>query len=114
MFAPIQSTGLSHKHFLSPPTSACLEPECTKFGLQDQLSIHHKPVPVVHYSLGGIQNCTKLSLRCGACKTVYNYDKFGNKLGRGERYYDQPRDAVEGSDVAYMDRQLHQLFLSLW
>ena len=45
---------------------------------------------------------------------MYNYDKFGNKAGRGERHFIQARDAVEGSDVAYIDRQLHKLFLSLW
>ena len=87
---------------MCPPTSACLESECSRFGLQEGLSVHHKPVSVAHYSLQGIQMCTKVSLRCGACKTVYNYDKFGNKAGRGERHYIQPRDAVEGPDVAYV------------
>ena len=55
--------------------------------------------------------CTKVSLCCGQCKIVYNYDKYGNKAGKGERHYNQPRDAVEGSDVAYLDRPTSQALL---
>lgn len=56
---------------------------------------------------------TKLSLRCGSCKAIYNYSTYGHKLTTGERHYDEGRDVVEASDVAFIDGKLYNLFKSL-
>lgn len=90
--------------FLVPPTTSCIS--CTK-----ALSGNHNPVKVTWFGLSGMEDAIKLSLRCRNCKLNYNFSQYGNGE-QGYRYYDQPRDTIEASDVTYLDRMLCDLFTS--
>lgn len=107
------STSISHFLFLSPPVGCCINGECVKKGVPDSLYIHHHPVNVTVFTMSGPILACKVSLRCKACNTMYNYCKYGNKMKSGERMYDQPRDLVEVSDVVYCERMVADFFISL-
>lgn len=97
--------GIFHVHrFLVPPTTTCNN--CSK-----NLSLHHDPVNVKCFTLTGLEKTVKLSLRCRSCKLNYNYSQYGN-MKLGYHYYNEQRDFVEASDVAYIDRDLCCLFTS--
>ena len=90
--------------YLVPPTTSCIT--CAR-----SLTLHHEPVRVKCFTLSGLHSGIKLSLRCRNCKLNYNYSQYGNKE-LGYRFYSKPREFVEASDVAYVDRDLCSLFTS--
>ena len=101
-----EDTGVAHTAFLAPPVSQCIIPEC-----QGSLSRHHPLVTVTVFTLAdGPTPATKCCLKCSSCATIYNYAKYGKKATEGERYYKEPRQYVEVSDVVYCERQLFQLY----
>jgi len=75
------------------------------------LSGHHNPIKVKWFGLSGIEDAIKLTLRCRNCKLNYNFSQYGNNE-QGYRYYDKSRDAIEASDVTFLDRMLCNLFTS--
>ena len=106
--------GKAHTSFLAPPTTNCINSACPRKGDAHSLYIHHTEVEVTVFTLTGPLPATKVSLRCKACLTVYNYSKFGRKGSEGERYYDERRPFIELSDVAFCTRDLHALYTALW
>ena len=90
--------------YLVPPTTACIS--CCA-----PLILHHDPVGVRCYGLRGSENGIKLTLRCKSCKLNYNYSQYGS-VENGYRYYDNPREYIEASDVTYLERELCHLFTS--
>ena len=65
------------------------------------------------YTLAGIHEVEKVTLRCVRCKISYNYDKWGDKIDNGFRYYPVARNFVEVNDTTYFERQLQNLQCSL-
>lgn len=90
---------------LVPPTTSCIN--CAR-----SLTLHHEPVKVKCFILSGLYVEIKLSLRCRNCKFNNNYSQYGN-MEHGYHYYSKPREFVEASDVAYVNRDLCSLFTSL-
>lgn len=72
---------------------------------------HHCRVKL--YTLTGMHEAEKVTLRCLKCKLSYNYDKWGDKNENGFRYYPEQRQFVEVNDTTYFQRQLLDLQCSL-
>ena len=90
---------------LSPPVKQCTI--CTSNLIEN----HHCRVKL--YTLAGMHEAEKVTLRCITCKTSYNYDKWGDKLGNGFKYYPVARTFVEVNDTTYFEQQLLDLQCSL-
>lgn len=103
--------GIGHSIFLSPPVHHCINPSCHRYG--SALSIHHAPVNITVFTIAGPLPGSKLALKCSGCSLIYNYSKYGNIHGMGERFYDRSRELIEVSDVVYCERQLSNLFTYL-
>ena len=50
----------------------------------------------------------QITLRCVPCKLNYGYEKSGNK-SLGQRFYDNPRDAIMATDGVFVDRHVYSL-----
>ena len=94
---------LSELSVLTPPTGTCLL--CAN---RLELCNNVTAVSFICARNSTIQGKKKVSLRCKKCSLVYNFDKYGNKK-TGFRFYDNPREAVEASDVCYVDRLVFNL-----
>ena len=90
---------------LSPPVKQCTS--CTS-----NLIENHR-CRVKLYTLAGMHEAEKVTLRCVRCKISYNYDKWGDKIDNGFRYYPVSREFVEVNDTTYFERQLQNLQCSL-
>ena len=90
---------------LSPPVKQCTS--CT-FNL-----IENHRCRVKLYTLAGMHEAEKVTLRCVRCKISYNYDKWEDKIDNGFRYYPVAREFVEVNDTTYFKRQLQNLQCSL-
>lgn len=90
---------------LSPPVKQCTS--CTS-----NLIENHR-CRVKLYTLAGMHEAEKVTLRCVRCKISYNYDKWGDKIDNGFRYYPVAREFVEVNDTTYFERQLQNLQCSL-
>ena len=64
---------------LSPPVKQCTS--CTS-----NLIENHR-CRVKLYTLAGMYEAEKVTLQCVRCKISYNYDKWGDKIDNGFRYY---------------------------
>lgn len=104
------TTGTAYTDFLAPPTSSCLIQQCPRFGDPDSLYQHHPPTTVSVFTFEGPKPATKVCLKCRECNTIYNYNSFGKKKSEGERFYNNVREYVEVSDVAYCDHRLLQVY----
>ena len=98
-----------YSDLLCPPTSVCLNPSCD----QHPLRSYTAPTKITLYDVTGPRPASNISLRCSKCKANYHYSMFGNKTSRGERYSDEEREYIEASDVVFVSREVHQLFVSL-
>ena len=101
----LKSTGksLSELSVLAPPTGTCFQ--CTN---RLELCNHVTEVTLICAKTPSTQTKKKVSLRCKRCSIIYNFDKYGDSR-TGFRFYDTPREAVEASDVNYVDRQVFNL-----
>ena len=102
-------TRRGHCTFLGPPTTTCLRPECCDAPLHQ----HNAICNVTLFDIEGPHPASKTLLRCSKCKYVYGCSLYGTKHLDEEKYYSMPRECIEASDVVYISRQLHHLFLSL-
>lgn len=93
-------TTRQHTYVMAPPTATCIE-------CDDKLVAYHS-CDVKYYSTKEVHYDKKFTLRCAKCCLLYNYSqtKYGDKHGRGFRYYPQEQPAVEVTDTVYFDRQL--------
>ena len=91
---------------LSPPIKQCTH--CAANLTEN----HHCRVKL--YTLSGVKEAEKVTFRCAKCRVSYNYDKFGDKIENGFRFYPEQRQFVEVNDVTYFQRQLldHQCSLA--
>lgn len=105
-----KKSGTAYTSFLAPPTSACLNECCPRFGNLHSLHQHHLPITVSLFTLEGPKPGTKICLKCRECNTIYNYSSFGKKKTEGERFYNDVRDYVEVSDVTFCDRRLLRFY----
>ena len=87
---------------LSPPVKQCTT--CTSNLIEN----HHCRVKL--YTLVGMHEVEKVTLQCITCKTSYNYDKWGDKLGNG---FPVARTFVEVNDTTYFEWQILNLQCSL-
>ena len=78
------------------------------------LHVHHEEVDAAIFTMDGPLPATKVTLRCAACSTNYGYSKYGKKRSGGEKFYQECRDLIELSDVAYCSRGLSEAFTALW
>ena len=85
-------------HVLSPPSDSC----CF---CHSPLVSHNNPVKVDCFNIEGKFPAVKVSLRCNHCIIFYGYSKYGNPQV-GWRLYVNERNAVEVSDVCFVDRFL--------
>jgi hypothetical protein len=91
-------TDIPFKTILCPPVECCI-----KCG--GKLSLHNKPAHVTVYRMSGPVRSIKISLKCSLCGIVYKYAQHGTN-GDGYLFYPERRLLVEGSNVAYLERQL--------
>ena len=105
----LHSGGSGRNAFLGPPFSTCIKNGCGNVLLQKHNDICNVTVFDVEGPLPG----SKINLRCPRCRTIYSYSKYGNKRGVGERFYEEPREYVEASDVVFVSTKLQRLFRSL-
>lgn len=96
-------------YILCPPTGTCLNGCKGASGIARKLEMYSKPVAIKFIMPNNIP-ATKLktALRCKKCRTVYNYSMYGTAEG-GFRFYEDKRDAVEASDVCFVDRIVFNL-----
>ena len=99
--------------FLIPPVTTCINNCCSLFGEEKSLVQHHFPVKVTLFDLSGPIPGTKQSLKCKSCGFIYNYTMYGNKQGKGEKYYDKEREFIEVTDSVFCHRNLHNFFCYL-
>ena len=90
---------------LAPPVSTCYDCD------EDLVAYHECAVNL--YTAQGVRNVRKITLRCTRCNLLYQYAKYGDKRDRGFRFYPIQRDAVEASDVVYLDRTVFELQCNL-
>ena len=90
---------------LAPPVSTC-------YDCDEDLVVYHE-CDVHLYTAQGVHNVRKITLRCTRCNLLYQYAKYGDKRERGFRFYPSQRDAVEASDVVYLDRTVFELQCNL-
>jgi hypothetical protein len=92
---------------LTSPTSQC--PSCGQ-----DLVKHHRPTAVRVYTLKGLVNGEKWSLRCNGCKTICSYSKYGgaNESSRWN-LYENERVFVEASDCCFLEREVFDWMTSL-
>lgn len=95
----------SEFYVFSPPCGTCLS-------CHNDLVRHNNPVMVDFYHLRGHTKAVKVSLKCNRCGISYGYSKYGNR-GSGWNLYPMPRDAVEASDVCFVQRSLLRWQISL-
>ena len=107
-----ERTGTSYFKFLAPPVCKCLNETCKLVGSLTSLAPHHDPINVLVFTIRGPTVATKVSLRCKACSTIYNYSMYGKKT-EGEMYYSLERPLVEVTDRVYVERGVQELFCSL-
>ena len=81
-----------------------------KLHIYNLIENHHCWVKL--YTLAGMHEA-EVTLRCVRCKISYNYDKWGDKIDNGFRYYPVAREFVEVNDTTYFERQLQNLQCSL-
>ena len=103
------TTGIGYGGFLAPPVMHCVNPMCEG----RKLGTSNDPVNVTLFTIDGPRPASKISLKCGKCNANYGYSKYGNKYSCGDRFYNEERPYVEASDVVFLDRKLHQLFVCL-
>ncbi len=90
---------------LAPPVAECFE--CGS-GL---VSYHSCEVKL--YTLKGVKNVPKVTLRCQHCQLHYSYSQFGNKHELGFRYYPRMQPIVEVTDTVFVHRRMLELQCSL-
>ena len=90
---------------LAPPVKQCLRCD------GNLVENHHCVVKV--YRMTSFMEADKVTLRCRKCRITYNYAMWGDKHTNGFIYYGTPREFVEVTDTAYMDRKLLELQCSL-
>ena len=91
-------TNIPFQDILCPPVESCVKCRGT-------LSLHNKPANVTIFKLSGPVRGIKISLKCSACGIVYKYAQHG-KQSEGYLFYPERQLLVEGSNVAYLERQL--------
>ena len=101
--------GSGRNFFLGPPFLTCIKGGCNNVLLQK----HNDICNVTFFDMEGPLPGSKITLRCPRCRTIYSYSKYGNKRGEGERFYEEPREYIEASDVAFVSTSLHKMFRSL-
>ena len=105
---PLWTASASHAHplvvFLGPPTTTCTR--CSR-----SLETHNPPVKVIVYTMTGPLLGTKITLRCVHCCLSYRYSRYGSEA-EGYQYYSHQRQFVEASQVCYVDRELHQMWIA--
>ena len=92
-------------HVFSPPCSHCLDCNVSLVSYNDPINVqyHH------HY---GTSKGIKVSLKCNRCKKLYGYSKYGNPDSCWN-LYPEARNAVEASDVCFVERSLLKWQISL-
>lgn len=85
---------------LGPPTGQCIR--CKK----SLTSSHSTNIRI--YSMQGLSEGIKHTLRCKSCSLQYRYSQFGSSK-EGFMYYEEPRNLVEVSDTVYFSRRLLEL-----
>ena len=93
-----ETTDIPFKAFLCPPIESCLE--CA-----GKLSLHNKPAHVSVFKMSGPVRGIKISLKCSFCGIIYKYAQHGTQTN-GYEFYPERRPLIEGSNVAYLERQL--------
>jgi len=100
---------LLYSRILTPPVKQCINAEC----LGQALVSHHAATVVTIFTLTGPELGLKYALRCSKCSYIFHYAKYGRKTTVGERFYAEPREVIEVSDVTYCERDLYEMFCSL-
>lgn len=85
---------------LAPPTDEC-------YSCNSQLVSYHT-TKVKVFSMSGVSDATKYTLRCMKCKLFYRHSHFGNK-DQGFQYYPEEQEHVEVNDTNYFERKLCEL-----
>lgn len=85
-------------HVFSPPCEKCIM-------CHNDLVKYNEPVVVDYFHLLGKSKGIKVSLKCNRCDVFYGYSKYGNP-NSGWKLYHTARDAVEASDVCFVERTL--------
>ena len=94
------------------PVTVLAPPVSTRYDCDEDLVAYHE-CDVNLYTAQGVRNVRKITLRCTHCNLLYQYAKYGDKRERGFRFYLSQRDAVEASDVVYLDRTVFELQCNL-
>jgi hypothetical protein len=90
---------------IAPPTSQCYQCGSTL--------VENHNCRVKLYTMCGMEEAQKVTLRRKKCSLTYNYNMWGNKSRNGFIYYDKPADYVEVNDKTYFVRSLLNLQSSL-
>ena len=85
-------------HVFSPPCQKCIM-------CQNDLVKYNEPVAVDYFHHLGKSKRVKVSLKCNRCGVFYGYTKYGNP-NSGWKLYHAARDAVEASDICFVERTL--------
>ena len=85
-------------HVFSPPCRKCLM-------CHNDLVKYNEPVVVDYFHLLGKSKGVKVSLKCNRCDVFYGYTKYGNP-NSGWKLYPAAREAVEASDICFVERTL--------
>ena len=83
-------------HVFSPPCQKCIM-------CHNDVVKYNEPVVVDYFHLLGKSKGIKVSLKCNRCDVFYGYSKYGNP-NSGWKLYHTARDAVEASDVCFVER----------
>ena len=85
-------------HVFSPPCHKCLM-------CHNDLVKYNEPVVVDYFRLVGKSKAVKVSLKCNRCDVFYGYTKYGNPTS-GWKLYPVTREAVEASDICFVEQTL--------
>ena len=95
----------SEFHVFSPPCQRCII-------CHNDLVKYNDPVAVDYFHLRGKSRGVKVSLKCNRCGVLFGYTKYGNP-NSGWKLHNTARDAVEASDVCFVERTLLKWQISL-